>query len=438
MGKLIKWLVIIIVLLGAGVWFGVPALLGTDFAREKIQTAMADGSGREVALGDISFSWTSGLTVSEVTVNQKTGDFSEEGPLFRLRELSLDLGWKQILDQKIEVSDLTINGPSIVIVRDRTGRFNFDDLIEKTADETAPAPKTGGKAPPVTVHLTISDGKVLFIDQKAGTRVEMKDIDAKVEWKEGQLVIDTELDLNGGAVKLTANADLSKKPSPFEVQEFVIDGSTFSGNLAHLASFIPLMGDKPQDASGTLGFRIEGLKADGLDMASLQRSLTGAGDFSLKGGAMLSGPITQLYSAFRAIGARDLGALGGGGDNQALTFDLLGSTFSIHDGRIFTDDFALEGAGMELKIAGSTGLDGTLDYKMYAAGLDEILAKNKNLKKYLGDSGSIPFGFTGSLSSPKISVDVEGALKGAAEHLIDEQLGDRVPGGLRGLIPGGK
>ena len=438
MGKLIKWLLIIVVLLGAGVWFGVPALLGTDFAREKIQTAMADGTGREVALGDISFSWTTGLTVSEVTVNQKEGDFADEGPLFKLRRLSLDLGWKQILDKKIEVSDLTIDGPSIVIIRDKKGRFNFDDLIEKTADEPAREPEPSGKAPPVTVHLTISDGDVIFIDQRAGTRVEMKDIDAKVEWKEGQLVINTGFDLNGGAVSLTANADLSKKPSPFEVKEFVIDGSTFSGNLAHLASFIPLMGDKPQNASGTLGFRIEGLKADGLDMASLQRSLTGAGGFSLEGGAMVSGPITQLYSAFRAIGASDLGALAGGGGGQALKFDLLGSTFSIHDGRIFTNDFSVKAAGMELEIAGSTGFDGTLDYKMHAVGLDEILAKNKNLQKYLGDSGSIPFGFTGSLSSPKISVDAEGALKGAAERLIEDQLGDRLPGGLKGLIPGGK
>ncbi len=80
---------------------------------------------------------------------------------------------------------------------------------------------------------------------------------------------------------------------------------------------------------------------------------------------------------------------------------------------------------------------GTVDYKINAAGLDELLAKNKTLKKYLGDSGSIPLGFKGSLSAPKISVDMEGAMQGAAERLIDEQLGDRVPGGLKGLIPGG-
>ncbi len=439
MGKLIKWLIVIIILVGVGVWFGVPALLGTGFAQEKIRKAMADGTGREVELGDISFGWTSGLTVSDVVVKQKAGDFAEEGPLFKLKGLSLDLGWKQILDQKIEVSDLTIDGPSIVIVRDRNGNFNFDDLIEKTADESAPEPSPGKKAPPVTVNLFINAGRVLFIDQKAGTRIEMKDIDAKAQWMEGRLVIDSEFDLNGGGVRLVANADLSKQPSPFEVKEFVIDGSTFSANGVHLASFIPLMGDKPQNASGTLGFRIEGLKADGLDMESLKRSLTGSGDLSLAAGTMASGPVTQIYAALRAIGARDLGALAAGGEGgEALSFDLLQSTFSIHDGRIFTDDLSLKGAGLNLEIAGSTGLDGTVDYTMIAAGLDELIARNKNLEKVLGDSGTIPFGFKGSLSSPKITVDAEGALKNAAERLIDDQLGDKVPGGLRGLLPGGK
>lgn len=439
MRKFVKVLIVIIILLGVGVWFGIPALLGTGFAHDKIQKAMAQGTGREVALGDISFGWASGLTVSDVVVKQKAGDFTEEGPLFTLKALSLDVGWKQILDQKIEVNDLTIDAPSIVIIRDKDGRFNFDDLLEKTAGEPAPAPAPTGKAPPVTVNLFINGGRVIFIDQKAGTRVEMKDIDAKAEWREGVLAIDSDFDLNGGGVKLLANADLSKKPSPFEVKEFVIDGSTFSTNGVHLASFIPLMGDKPQEASGTLGFRIEGLKADGLDMESMKRSLTGSGNLSLAAGTLASGPVTQIYSALRAIGARDLSALAAaGGGSEALTFDLLKSTFAIHDGRIFTDDLSVKGAGLNLNIAGSTGLDGTLDYTMTAAGLDELIAKNENLKKYLGDSGSLPFGFKGSLSSPKISIDAEGAMKNAAERLIEDQLGDKIPAGLKDLIPGGK
>ena len=90
MGKFIKVLVVVVILLGVGVWFGVPAFLGTDFARERIQKGMAEGTGRDVELGDISFGWTSGLTVSNVTVQQKAGDHDADGPLFKLTGLSLD------------------------------------------------------------------------------------------------------------------------------------------------------------------------------------------------------------------------------------------------------------------------------------------------------------------------------------------------------------
>jgi AsmA family len=432
MRKFLKWVFILIVVVGVGGYFGIPALLGTGFAHEQVRQAMADGTGREVELGQISFGWMSGLTVSNVTVKQKAGDFAEEGPLFTLEGLSLDLGWKQILNKKIEVSDLTVDGPSIVIIRDKNGRFNFDDLLEKSAEEKPDTPS--GTAPPVTVHLFINDGRVLFIDQKVGTRVEMEDFDARAEWKEGKLVLSADFILNDGEVNLLANADLSKQPSPFEVEQVVIDGSQFTANAAVLAPFIPLMGEKPQNASGTLGFKLEGLKAEGLDMDSLKRSLTGAGSLSLEGGAMLSGPITQLFSALKALGAKDLSALSGGSGSQALDFNLLSSTFAIRDGRIFTDDLKLEGVGMNLGMKGSTGLDGTVDYTLLVGGLDDLIGKNKALSKYVGNSGAIPFGFKGSLASPKISVDAEGALKGAAESLIDEHL----PGGLKGILPGGK
>jgi AsmA protein len=186
MRKFLKWVFILIVVVGVGGYFGIPALLGTGFAHEQVRQAMADGTGREVELGQISFGWMSGLTVSNVTVKQKAGDFAEEGPLFTLEGLSLDLGWKQILNKKIEVSDLTVDGPSIVIIRDKNGRFNFDDLLEKSAEEKPDTPS--GTAPPVTVHLFINDGRVLFIDQKVGTRVEMEDFDARAEWKEARRV----------------------------------------------------------------------------------------------------------------------------------------------------------------------------------------------------------------------------------------------------------
>lgn len=442
MGKFLKWVLIILVVILVAGYFGVPALLGTDWAREKIRVAMADETGRDVELGAISFGWTSGLTVSDVRVGQKAGDSDADGPLFVLDGLSLSVGWKDLLDKKISVDDLTVKGPRIVIVRDKNGRLNIEDLLDRPSKPSETPDGERGKGPAVAATLQIEDGTILFIDQKLGTRVEASGIHMDATWNSGKLTLDSDFDLNGGAVTVKAAADLSKQPSPFTVDELKIDGATFSGDLATLAPFIPLMGDKPQDASGTLGFELKGLSAAGFDMESLKRTLTGSGSMSLAGGALVSGPVTQIYSALKAIGAGDLSALAAGGDSEALGINLLQSTFEIADGKVKTRDMNLDGAGIDLALTGWTSLDGQVDYKIRAADLDKLLASNAGIKKYVGDSGGLPLEFTGSLESPRIGVDVESALKGAAGQFIEEKLGEKIdehlPGGLKDLLPGGR
>ena len=49
MGKWLLRLLIFIVVLAAAVFFGLPPLLGTNWAREKIRSSMEKSTGRKVA-----------------------------------------------------------------------------------------------------------------------------------------------------------------------------------------------------------------------------------------------------------------------------------------------------------------------------------------------------------------------------------------------------
>lgn len=450
--KILKIVIGVLVLLLVAGYFGVPYLLETSWAREKVRKSLAEKTGRDVEVGDIAFGWTSGLTVSSVTVKQKPGDDAKDGPLFSLGKLHLSVGLSDILDKTIHVDEFTVEEPKIVIIRDRNGRFNFADLLEKPSEETGPAPSPapegggesgggGGSGTKVTARLDISNGTVLYIDEPLGTRVEAKGIDATGLWSDGELTLDLACDLNGGKVKLSADSDLSVMPAPFTVKEFTIDGSDFGTNLAALGLFLPLAGESPQEASGTLTFSLKDLTGKGFDLEALRRTLTAKGDIQLKGGALVSGPVTQLYSALQGLGAGDLSALAAGaaegGGGKKLGVQLFTSTFRIEDGKILTDDMKLDGAGISLTLSGWTSLDGHIDYKVVADQLDELLAKNKQLADALGKDGTLPLGFTGTLASPKFAVDVESAAKKAIEGEIEKRIGDKLPGGIKLPIPGG-
>jgi uncharacterized protein involved in outer membrane biogenesis len=333
-----------------------------------------------------------------------------------------------------------VDGPRIVIVRDENGRFNFDDLLEKAA-EKAPEPQPEGeKGPPpdVTATLTLENGRILYVDVPLGTRVEMEGIDGEVTWNSGKLDLDMTFELNGGDVKMKANADLSETPSPFKVSELVVDDAALAANVPSLGYFLPLLGDKPQTLTGTLGFELRDFGGSGLDLESLRRDVSGKGNVKLEGGTVMSGVLVQMLNAIKAIGAGDMSALNlGDGDSQGLEVKLMSSDFALEGGRIKTENMKLEGTGVDISLSGSTGLDGTVDYTINA-GLGDLIEKNENLKKYLGEDGTLPMTLKGALDSPKVSVDAEGALRGAADRLLEEKLGDKVPGGLKGILPGGR
>ena len=73
MGKWLLRLLIFIVVLAAAVFFGLPPLLGTNWAREKIRSSMEKSTGRKVEIGSVSFSWANGLAVRDVKMDQKEG-----------------------------------------------------------------------------------------------------------------------------------------------------------------------------------------------------------------------------------------------------------------------------------------------------------------------------------------------------------------------------
>ena len=84
--------------------------------------------------------------------------------------------------------------------------------------------------------------------------------------------------------------------------------------------------------------------------------------------------------------------------------------FSIKDGRITTQPFDLKMGGVNINLAGSTGLDQTIDYKAKVA-----VPGGKTLQ-------SVGVNIGGTFSSPKITLGIREAAEEAVKNVVDEQI----------------
>ena len=87
--------------------------------------------------------------------------------------------------------------------------------------------------------------------------------------------------------------------------------------------------------------------------------------------------------------------------------------FSIKDGRITTQPFDLKMGGVNINLAGSTGLDQTIDY----SGKIKLPAST-GISKLM----TLDLKIGGSFTSPKVSVDTKSMANQALESVADEAI----------------
>jgi len=112
-----------------------PFFVNANQFRPRLEADLTSALGRQVALGDLSFSLFSGaVKASDLSV----ADDPHFGSAPFIRAKSLDLGvdlWPLITAHKLSVRDLTITEPDITLVQNPAGVWNFS-----TAGSKGPAP----------------------------------------------------------------------------------------------------------------------------------------------------------------------------------------------------------------------------------------------------------------------------------------------------------
>jgi hypothetical protein len=152
-------IVIVIFLYGVAGFFAVPPLL-----RHILTGPVAAQIKRPVTVGAISFNpYTLRLNVDRLHV----GDTDPQKPFVDLGHLNVKVAWSSLFRLAPVVGQLSLDHPSIHVVRTSPQRFNFSDLLESKAP---PKPvQTPSKPQRFSVsNIKLTDGDLHLDDQVVG------------------------------------------------------------------------------------------------------------------------------------------------------------------------------------------------------------------------------------------------------------------------------
>jgi AsmA protein len=154
----------ILVLLIIGLSLLVKSYLSSDRLKPIILPKAEAATGRKVQLDEINVSLFKGIVAKGLSVKERDGqrDFLKIGR-FVLSYRLLPLLKKQLVISKIEIVS-----PSITIKKEREGKYNFSDIMEKRSQEPQKPTGPERQALPVSVvadRLFIRDARLTFVDE---------------------------------------------------------------------------------------------------------------------------------------------------------------------------------------------------------------------------------------------------------------------------------
>jgi AsmA protein len=136
-----------------------PFLIDANQFRPMLESKLSQGLGREVKLGNLTFSVLSGsVTASDLSIADNPA-FSN-APFVRAKSLTVTAKlWPFIFSRKLIVTGLTIDQPEIALLQSAPGQWNYSNLAQSPSVRTGAAP-TSNKLDLSIQLIEISGGRL--------------------------------------------------------------------------------------------------------------------------------------------------------------------------------------------------------------------------------------------------------------------------------------
>ncbi|MEJ2171038.1 MAG: AsmA family protein, partial [Desulfobacterales bacterium] len=145
-----------------------PFILDVNQFRPQIESRLTNALGRQVKLGNLSFSLLSGsVKVDDLAIADNPAFGS--APFLTSKSLKVGIELKPLVFSKqVHITAITLDNPTITLIRSHSGRWNFSDLgSSKELDREISGTGAAGfsEADLFIKQLKITDGRINYVER---------------------------------------------------------------------------------------------------------------------------------------------------------------------------------------------------------------------------------------------------------------------------------
>lgn len=185
--KIIGVLAVVLVAAAGAVLIAAKFLITPERVRKVVIPMAEERINRPVSMGDINVRVFSGIVISDFMIGSKE-DTKEE--FVSAKALVLRYRFWPLLRFSVVMDEIRLESPEIHIVRYDNGEFNFSDLLAQESKDKDTITESGGgqvdgtkdgrQIDLVVNELSISDGRLFFIDHMVDRKFQMTDLSASM------------------------------------------------------------------------------------------------------------------------------------------------------------------------------------------------------------------------------------------------------------------
>jgi AsmA protein len=222
-----KWMKIgvvvlgIIVLLFIGLNLFIKSYLSAERLKAMILPKAESLTGRKVSLEEIQVSLFKGVIAKGLSVKEMDG----KRDFFTMKEFILSYRLLPLLKREFVISKIEILSPSVTIVKDRSGTFNFSSIVERSSQKPAKPVGPGEPGLPISItadRLFVQNAQFKFVDEEKtlpdiSGLLDMEFVgsvekDGTPKMKSGKISVkEIKVHLKGTEVKTTGKIDMDDR-----------------------------------------------------------------------------------------------------------------------------------------------------------------------------------------------------------------------------------
>lgn len=184
MKKIFKFLFIsfiILVVLLAGVLLTLKIMFPMEKIKAQLQEQVKNKLNREIDFKDVSLS-LKGLRIADFALSEKST--FKDGTFISAEYAQAKVDLKALLHKQIKIDNIGLEKITVNIIKDKDGKFNFDDLLSAKTQETSAAPKEQSESSLLDIsakQIYTKDAIINYVDEGTQTKFSLNNLNIQID-----------------------------------------------------------------------------------------------------------------------------------------------------------------------------------------------------------------------------------------------------------------